>query len=155
LRAGCALILLAFYVAAPAQDEYRQPLSDFMRTSLRIDTPSGRSHRFDVYVARSDREHMQGLMFVESLPRDEGMLFPYDPPRPASMWMKNTLIPLDMIFIRADGTVANVIADAQPQTLEPRRSEGPIAFVLELNGGTAARLGIAAGARMHLDADTD
>jgi uncharacterized membrane protein (UPF0127 family) len=152
LRAGCALLLMTFCVTATAQDETRQPLSDFARTTVRIETPSGRAHRFEVYVARTDREHMQGLMYVEDLPADQGMLFPYAPPRPAAMWMKNTLIPLDMLFIRADGTVANVIADAAPQSLDSRRSDGPVAFVLELNGGTAARLGIAAGARIHLDA---
>jgi uncharacterized membrane protein (UPF0127 family) len=152
VRAGCALLLLALGTATMAQNEDRQPLSDFARTVVRIETPSGRAHRFEVYVARSDRERMQGLMFVESLPADEGMLFPYDPPRPAAMWMKNTLIPLDMVFIRADGTVANVITDAAPQSLDSRPSEGPVAFVLELNGGTASRLGIGPGARMHLDA---
>ena len=78
------------------------------------------------------------------------MLFPFDPPRPASMWMKNTLIPLDMLFIREDGTVANIIADAAPQSLDTRNSDGPVTFVLELNGGTAARLGIVAGARVHI-----
>ena len=151
VRAGCALLLLALGAATMAQDEDRQPLSDFARTVVRIDTPSGRAHRFEVYVARTGRERMQGLMFVESLPADEGMLFLYDPPRPAAMWMKNTLIPLDMVFIRADGTVANVIADTAPQSLDSRRSEGPVAIVLELNGGTAARLGIGPGARLHFE----
>src|SRR5262245_59898530 len=66
-------------------DTGAQPLSAFARTTLRIETPSGRAHSFDVYVARSEREHMQGLMFVESLPENAGMLFPFDPPRPAAM----------------------------------------------------------------------
>ena len=131
-------------------DTEAQPLSAFARTTLRIETPSGRAHSFDVYIARSEREHMQGLMFVESLPENAGMLFPFDPPRPAAMWMKNTLIPLDMLFIRADGHIANIIADAAPQSLESRRSEGAVAFVLELNGGTAARLGITSDARVHI-----
>src|SRR5262245_51137772 len=168
VRAGCGIVLLGICAAAPAQKETerqtpsaltapteadRQPLSDFARTTLRIDTPSGRAHRFEVYVARSLREHMQGLMYVKSLPPDEGMLFPYDPPRPAAMWMKNTLIPLDMLFIRADGTIANLIADAEAQLADSRRSDGPVALVLELNGGIAAKLGIGAGARVHLEAD--
>jgi uncharacterized membrane protein (UPF0127 family) len=157
VRTGCAVALLAsfaFFAAAPAQEAPgRQPLSDFARTTLRIETPSGRAHRFEVYVARSDREHMQGLMYVESLPPGEGMIFPYDPPRPVAMWMKNTLIPLDMLFIRADGTIANIIADVEPQSLDSRRSDGPVALVLELNGGTAKKLGIAAGARVRLEGD--
>jgi uncharacterized membrane protein (UPF0127 family) len=140
----------AAFASAARADEDFLPLSSFARTTVRIETPSGRVHAFDVYVARSDREHMQGLMHVESLPVNEGMIFPFDPPRPASMWMKNTLIPLDMLFIREDGRIANVVADAAPQTLDTRRSDGPVAFVLELNGGTAARLGIVPGARVHV-----
>jgi len=147
----CAVALLAMSSGGATQEEEdRQPLSDFARTTLRIETPSGRALSFQVYVARTMREHMQGLMFVQSLPADTGMLFPFDPPRPASMWMKNTLIPLDMLFIREDGTIANSIADAAPQSLDTRNSDGPVAFVLELNGGAAARLGIAAGARVHI-----
>jgi len=143
------LALAAFALGARADEEFL-PLSAFARTTVRIETPSGRVQAFDVYVARSEREHMQGLMHVESLPADHGMIFPFDPPRPASMWMKNTLIPLDMVFIREDGRIANIIADAAPQSLDTRLSDGPVAYVLELNGGTAARLGIVPGARVHV-----
>jgi uncharacterized membrane protein (UPF0127 family) len=147
----CAVALLAMSAGGATQEEEdRQSLSDFARTTLRIETPSGRALSFQVYVAHTMREHMQGLMFVQSLPADTGMLFPFEPPRPASMWMRHALIPLDMLFIREDGTVANIIADAAPQSLDTRNSDGPVAFVLELNGGTAARLGIVAGARVHI-----
>jgi uncharacterized membrane protein (UPF0127 family) len=149
LRLACAVALLTLAASVTAQEE-RQPLSDFAQATVRIDTPSARSHVFQVYVARTDREHMQGLMYVDSLPADRGMLFPFDPPRQATMWMKNTLIPLDMLFIRADGTIANIIADAAPESLDQRPSDGPVAYVLELNGGISARLGITPAARVHI-----
>ena len=73
------------------------------------------------------------------------MIFPFEPPRPASFWMKNTLIPLDMIFIRADGTIANIEANAVPLSLEAENSDGPVKAVLEIAGGRSAELGIKAG----------
>jgi uncharacterized membrane protein (UPF0127 family) len=148
-RKLASIVLLC--AVATAHAEERLPLSSYARGTVRIETASGRIQPFEVYLARSDRERMQGLMYVESLPAGEGMLFEMAPPRPAAMWMKNTLIPLDLIFIRSDGTIANIVADAAPETLESRRSDGPIAWVLELNGGTAARLSIVPGARVHID----
>ena len=76
---------------------------------------------------------------------DRGMIFPFDPPRGASFWMKNTLIPLDMIFVRADGSIANIAANTVPLSLEPVPSDGPVGAVLELAGGRAAELGIEPG----------
>ena len=104
-------------------------------------------HRFIVEVARSPDEQQRGMMFRESLAPDRGMIFPYDPPQPASFWMENTLIPLDMIFIRADGTIAR-IATAEPLSQELVPSGEPVAAVLELAGGRAAQLGIKAGDRV-------
>ena len=76
---------------------------------------------------------------------DRGMIFPFEPPRDASFWMKNTLIPLDMIFVRTDGSIANIAANTVPLSLEPVPSEGPVGAVLELAGGRAAELGIKPG----------
>jgi uncharacterized membrane protein (UPF0127 family) len=76
---------------------------------------------------------------------DRGMIFPFDPPRGASFWMKNTLIPLDMIFVATDGSIANIAANTVPLSLEPVLSEGPVGAVLELAGGRAAELGIKPG----------
>lgn len=98
--------------------------------------------KFRVEVARSASEQERGLMFRESLPADGGMIFPMKPPRPASFWMKNTVIPLDMIFIRADGTIARIAAETIPYSLEPVSSGEPVAAVLEIAGGRAAQLGI-------------
>ncbi|UNK79452.1 DUF192 domain-containing protein [Sphingopyxis granuli] len=103
---------------------------------------AGKTHRFRVEVARTAEEQARGLMFRTSLPADGGMIFPFTPPRPASFWMKNTLIPLDMIFIRADGSIDRIAENTIPESLEPVVSGGDVAAVLELAGGTAARLGI-------------
>ncbi len=105
-------------------------------------------HRFIVEVARSPEEQAMGLMHRQSLAPDRGMLFPYDPPQPASFWMKNTLIPLDLIFIRADGTIARIAENTVPLSLDPVPSLEPVAAVLEIAGGRAAELGIRPGDRV-------
>lgn len=115
---------------------------------LSIQSAAG-EHKLQVEVARTPDEQERGLMFRTSLPRDGGMIFPYDPPRVASFWMKNTLIPLDMIFIRKDGTVARIADNTTPESLEPVQSGEPVAAVLELAGGRAAELGIAEGDKIN------
>lgn len=100
---------------------------------------------FNVEVARSSEEQAQGLMHRTSLPADGGMLFPFVPARAASFWMKNTLIPLDMIFIRPDGTIARIAANTTPHSLDLVESGEPVAAVLEIAGGGAAAAGIAEG----------
>ena len=107
-----------------------------------------RSHAFTVEVARTGEEQSQGLMFRERLGPNEGMLFPFPSPRPASFWMKNTLIPLDMIFIRTDGTIARIAANTVPHSLENVGVGEPVAAVLEIAGGRSAQLGIAEGDRV-------
>ena len=76
---------------------------------------------------------------------DHGMIFPFDPPRDAAFWMKNTLIPLDMVFVRADGSIANIAANTVPLSLDSVPSDGPVKAVLEIAGGRAAELGIKPG----------
>ncbi|WP_338426757.1 DUF192 domain-containing protein [Sphingopyxis kveilinensis] len=109
---------------------------------------AGTVHRFDVEVARSDPEQKQGLKFRTSLPAKGGMLFPFEKPRIASFWMQDTLIPLDMLFIRADGTIDRIAENTIPGSLEPVASGGEVSAVLELAGGTAARLGIDESAKV-------
>ena len=105
----------------------------------------GRTHSFTVEVAQTPEEQAQGLMFRRSLGPNAGMLFPFKPPRAASFWMKNTLIPLDLVFIRADGRIERIGAKAVPQSLEPITSKGPVVAVLEIAGGRAAQLGLKEG----------
>ena len=104
----------------------------------------GQAH-FKVAVADDGAERAQGLMNVPQMPTMSGMLFVYEQPQAASFWMRNTLIPLDMIFAGADGTIAKVHARAVPLDETPIPGGEDIQYVLEINGGLAARLGIAEG----------
>ncbi|KQX21687.1 MULTISPECIES: DUF192 domain-containing protein [unclassified Sphingomonas] len=111
---------------------------------LTIRTASG-TRSYAVEVASTPQEQARGLMYRTSLPDHGGMIFPMVPPRDASFWMKNTYIPLDMIFIRADGTIARIAANTVPEDLTPVPSGEPVAAVLEIVGGGAAADGIAEG----------
>ena len=102
-------------------------------------------HRFTVEIAGSAEEQTIGLMNRADLAPDRGMIFPFPTPRDASFWMKNTLIPLDIIFVRTDGSIANIAANTVPLSLDPVPSEGIVGSVLEIAGGRAAELGIKAG----------
>jgi uncharacterized membrane protein (UPF0127 family) len=106
------------------------------------------AHRFTVQVAATFEQQERGLMFYRSLGGDEGMIFPYDPPQNVAFWMKNTLIPLDMIFIRADGTIAR-ITTARALDETPVPAGEPVAAVLEIRSGRAAELGIAPGDKVE------
>lgn len=109
----------------------------------------GGTVRFSVEVADDAAERAQGLMFRESLPRSAGMLFIYERPQTASFWMRNTLIPLDLIFMDASGTVRSVHPDARPHDETPIPGGDDILAVLEINGGLASRLGIGEGSVMQ------
>jgi uncharacterized membrane protein (UPF0127 family) len=117
------------------------------KSDLTILSGSGK-HVFHVELAATPEQMATGLMYRKSLAPDAGMLFDYGRPQPASFWMKNTLIPLDMIFIGGDGRIVNIHERAVPHSLDPIPSEGPIRGVLEVNGGTASRLGIKPGDRV-------
>ncbi|WP_322889220.1 MULTISPECIES: DUF192 domain-containing protein [unclassified Yoonia] len=100
---------------------------------------------FNVEIADTPATRAQGLMFVEDMPRMAGMLFIYEQPQAVSFWMKNTLIPLDMIFASPDGEILRVHENAIPGDLTPIPGGDGVQMVLEINGGMSARLGIAAG----------
>lgn len=112
---------------------------------LVIETADGDAHRFTVELALSDEEIRRGLMFRESLDEGTGMLFLYPQCRIAAFWMKNTLIPLDMIFIEADGRIARIAEMSEPLSLDVHESGVPVNGVLEIGGGAAAALGIGPG----------
>ena len=116
--------------------------------TVEIRGPGGQQ-RFTVEVADEGPERSQGLMFRESMPMAAGMLFVYETPQRAAFWMKNTLIPLDMIFADAAGRVTRVHANAIPGDTTPIEGGEGIQFVLEINGGLAARMGIVAGAELR------
>jgi hypothetical protein len=104
-----------------------------------------------VEVARTDADRERGLMFRQKLGADEGMLFVFPESRDHSFWMKNTLIPLDMIFIAESGTVVGVVQDAEPMTTTPRGVGAPSRYVLEVNGGWSAAHGVARGDRARFE----
>jgi hypothetical protein len=104
---------------------------------------------FRVEVAATSQQQARGLMFRTRLGDDEGMIFPMNPPRGASFWMRNTVIPLDLIFIGTDGRISNIAANAIPYDESPLLSAGLVKGVLELRDGRAAELGIVAGDRVE------
>lgn len=114
---------------------------------LSLETQNGRV-KLTVEIARTDPEKALGLMYRTSLPPNHGMLFVYDRPQEITMWMRNTYIPLDMLFIRADGIVHRIAAQTEPFSEEIISSQGPASFVLELAGGSAERLKLKPGDRV-------
>lgn len=139
---AAALVLAFGGAACTAGEGSANSASAHGTVPLKIEA-SGKVHNFRVEVARTEAQQERGLMFRPRLGPDEGMIFPMTPPRVASFWMKNTIIPLDMIFIRADGSIARIAADTVPYSLDPVTSGEPVAAVLEIAGGRAAQLGIA------------
>jgi len=146
---GCMIATCA--LAAPVMAQERRPLdlATFPRTELEI-TPHGSDHAghpysFQVWIADTDARAEQGLMFVNDLPETMGMVFPLQPPRVATFWMKNTYIELDMLFIDGNGRVRKIIQRAAPLSLQALSSDTPVAAVLELKGGQAAKLGLHTG----------
>ncbi len=132
--------------AAPAEDPRAQ--TGLAMVPLVIESGNA-THSFRVEVAATAGEQSRGLMFRRRVAPEEGMIFPFDPPRPASFWMKNTVIPLDMLFIRADGRIARIAANTVPLSLEGVGVGEPVAAVLELAGGRSAELGIREGDRVR------
>ncbi len=144
-RAAFAAFLALAVFVAPAAPQV--PLATYGKSELTIETASGKRH-FAVEEAKTPQQMAQGLMFRRAMAADAGMLFEYDRVQPVQFWMKNTLIPLDMLFIGADGTVLDIHERAIPLSLDPIGSDKPVLGVLELNGGTVSRLGIKRGDRI-------
>lgn len=114
---------------------------------LEVVTAAGRV-KLQVEIADTPAARERGLMYRKSLAPDRGMLFDFKTPRPVAFWMRNTLIPLDLVFIRADGTVLSIARNARPLDETPIPSGGPIRAVLEIAGGRAAQIGILPGDRV-------
>jgi len=134
-----------------AQSAPIESLTHFPRTTLDI-VAHGHHDRFEVWIANTPPRQEQGLMFVRDLPASQGMLFPQDSPQVAHFWMKNTYIPLDMVFIGEDRRIAKIIANAHPFSLDVLSSDVPVVAVLEIEGGEAKRLGIEVGDRVSWQA---
>jgi len=146
-----ALLAFAALGAGPALAQERAPLelATFPRTVLQIthldEHRAARKYVFEVWVADTQERAQQGLMFVSDLPETLGMVFPLTAPRVETMWMRNTYIELDILFIDAHGCVAKIIERAHPMSEALLSSDTPVSAVLELKGGEAAKLGLRVG----------
>jgi uncharacterized membrane protein (UPF0127 family) len=147
-----ALLLLLALAAPAAAQPQTQPQPAFETDTLWIETAGGNRYTFQVELAVTPDEQAQGLMHRESLASDAGMLFLFDPVRPVSFWMKNTLIPLDMLFIASDGRIVRIAERTTPLSTDPVPSGEPVRAVLEVRGGLSSLLGIRPGDRVIHDA---
>jgi uncharacterized membrane protein (UPF0127 family) len=146
-----AVLFAAVAVLAPQWALAREavlPLSAFPRERIAVETRSARRHLFEAWRAGTPEERAQGLMFVQNLRPEQAMIFVYETPQPVTMWMKNTLIPLDMLFVDEGGCVVKVHERARPGDLTGIVGGAQVVLVVELAGGTAAALGLAAGDRV-------
>ncbi|WP_341702000.1 DUF192 domain-containing protein [Ferrovibrio sp.] len=142
------VLLVLMLVCGAALPVSAQPQPTLPQSDLVIETSKG-PQKFRVELADTDATRSRGMMGRRSMLPDAGMLFDFGQELPATFWMKNTLIPLDMLFIRADGTILNIHQRAIPHDETGISSAGPVRGVLELNGGTASRLGIRPGDRVR------
>ena len=144
--AAAIVALFALSVVPAAVYKFMPPADAKMRRDvLTIETAGGGKHAFDVELASTDQEKSVGLMYRTKLGDGEGMLFWYPDNRPIAMWMRNTYIPLDMVFISLDGTIARIEVKAEPLSDRIIASGHPVAAVLEIPGGASERLGIKPG----------
>ncbi len=157
---GCfavfTLIVLIFaeIPAAGAGDSQKQtvrPQLSFAKAPLSILTQNGKRYDFEVELATTLKEQRHGLMYRKHLAPDQGMLFENKPPKRAIMWMKNTYIPLDMLFVHADGRIVYIAENTEPMSEKLITSPFMVRYVLELAGGTTARLGLSLGDLVTLE----
>lgn len=148
-RRVVSIIVIGLLLSAQ-QSDIKDLNAEYDRGILVIEASADACYAFDVYLAMTGEQRMRGLMYVRHLPAFWGMLFVYPEARVLSMWMKNTYIPLDILFIRADGTIANIATNTVPLSLESIPAIEPLNYALELNGGMTARLGIDTTSRVYL-----
>jgi uncharacterized membrane protein (UPF0127 family) len=147
-RRSLSLAVAAFLalVSVMAQSVVARAAEPLQR--LEIASAGGKTHVFQIELARTPEEREKGLMFRRYMPKDRGMLFDFGRPEPAAMWMENTYLPLDMLFIRANGTIARIETRTEPMSRRVIPAGEPVLGVLELNSGVCDELGIKAGDRV-------
>ncbi|KAA2214979.1 DUF192 domain-containing protein [Teichococcus oryzae] len=146
-RTLLALPALAIMIPPAAAQDAAQPR--LPTEPLFITTRDGRRHAFTVEMALTPEQQTVGLMFRREVKPDEGMLFDWGTPRDSAMWMRNTLVSLDMVFIAADGRIHRIAERTVPLSLATVESRGPVRATLELAAGTAERLGLRVGDRVE------
>ncbi|WP_440410509.1 DUF192 domain-containing protein [Neorhizobium petrolearium] len=139
IKSALAALFLLLAGAAIAQE------MTFPRDELSIRTVGGESHRLSIELAVTDAQRQHGLMYRKEMAPDHGMLFDFGQARRVSMWMENTVLALDMLFIQGDGTISHIKENAVPFSRDIIDSQGPVKFVLEVNAGRAKALGIKVG----------
>lgn len=139
-----ALVALFFILAAPAFGQQQQQMS-FDREPLVVQTASGKVLNFTVEIASTDEQRQYGLMYRKQMPEDAGMLFDFGQSRRVTMWMENTILPLDMLFIDSKGVVRHIQENAVPYSEDIIDSMGAVKYVVELNAGVVKKLGIKVG----------
>ncbi|AYG59018.1 DUF192 domain-containing protein [Rhizobium jaguaris] len=140
-----ALFLVGASAPAFAAQATSEKLMAFDSEQLSIQTAKGVTHKFTVELALTEPQLEFGLMYRKSMPADHGMLFNFGAPRPVMMWMKNTVLPLDMLFLDKNGVITHIQENAVPYSEAIISSEGAVLYVIELNGGIARKLGLAVG----------
>jgi uncharacterized membrane protein (UPF0127 family) len=148
LIAALSTLAVATPLAAGAQDTSKAQ-AELPKEPLAIITRDGVRHDFTVEMALSLAQQEVGLMFRPTVPADGGMLFDWGAPRVSNMWMRNTVSPLDMVFINADGTIRRIEEDTVPESLAVIPSGGPVRATLELAAGAAKRLGLRPGDKVE------
>jgi uncharacterized membrane protein (UPF0127 family) len=144
-----AILCLSFLLSGQSSEDADLDAA-FDKDMLVIAASKHACYVFEVYLAMSPQQTSRGLMFVRYMPKFTGMLFVYPNARVLSMWMKNTYIPLDILFIRADGSIANIETHTEPLSLESVSAIEPLNYALELNAGVTERLGIDTDSRVYL-----
>lgn len=147
LRVFVLLLAWSLCAACAANERAAEPLADFPRASVTLESASG-THAITAWIADTAPRRMQGLMFVRTLRPETGMLFIFPRAQYVSMWMKNTYVALDMLFIDGSGRIVNIAQNARPLTLDTINSAAPVVAVLELRAGTVKDYGLQAGDRV-------
>lgn len=143
-------VLITSSFVVKADNHAPQSFESWEKDIIKISNSTGHFHKFEVYIADSNSKRKKGLMYIKGLPRNHGMLFKFDTPRVASMWMKNTYISLDLLFIDKNQTIIKIHNDAKPLNLKSIQSNIKVKWVLEINGGLAEELGINLGDQIIL-----
>ena len=146
--AAALLWTRAATAVAGADNDAQQLDRAFSRSTLQIATPDAKLHKIDVWIADNETRRARGLMFVDNMADDAGMLFIYPQSQEISMWMKNTHLSLDMLFVNANGRVHSIVANTKPMSLDTISSNGTVLAVIELKAGSAARMNIRPGAQV-------
>ena len=145
LKKLLVFLLITSSFVVTADNLALKELGSWDKNIIKIHNSEGKIYKLDVYIADSNYKRKKGLMYIESLPINHGVLFKFDSPRIASMWMKNSHMSLDILFIDENLTITKIHSKAKPFNLKKIKSNNKVKWVLEMNGGLAKELNIKTG----------